>query len=81
MKKNSKREETLINTFYIILFILLIGLMFVGFVIADNNMHKTNFFKADKILDMDNNNFEAVIFRFNKIAGEIKSYILSCIKW
>ena len=55
--------------------------MFVGFVIADNNMHKTNFFKADKILDMDNNNFEAVIFRFNKIAGEIKSYILSCIKW
>lgn len=81
MKKNSKREKTLINTFYIILFILLIGLMFVGFVIADNNMHKTNFFKADKILDMDNNNFEAVIFSFNKIVGEIKSYILSCIKW
>ena len=81
MKKNSKREEVLINTFYIILFILLIGLMFVGFVIADNNMHKTNSFKADKILDIDNNNFEAVIFRFNKIVGEIKNYILSCIEW
>ena len=81
MKKNSKREETLINTFYIILFILLIGLMFVGFVIADNNMHKTNFFKADKILDIDNNNFKVIIFKFNKIVGEIRNYILSCIKW
>ena len=81
MKKNSKREEALINTFYIILFILLIGLMFVGFVIADNNMHKTNFFKSDKLVDIDKSRFELVIFNFNNTINEIKNYILSWIKW
>lgn len=58
MKGNVKRKQKIINIVYTSLTIAIIAMMFVGFIIADNNMHKTNFFSSDKLLNIDSSSFK-----------------------
>lgn len=58
MKGNAKRKQKILNIVYISATIAIITMMFIGFIIADNNMHKTNFFSSDKILNIDSNSLK-----------------------
>lgn len=58
MKGNAKRKQKILNIVYISATIAIIAMMFIGFIIADNNMHKTNFFSSDKLLNIDSNSLK-----------------------
>lgn len=53
MKKNVKKRKIKIYSIYTILVIVILIGMIISFIVADNNMHKTNFFCSAEFLNID----------------------------